>query len=48
MKHWRFYAAVLLALAAVGTYPDGWIYTALQFAAATGFILVLGGHDGRS
>ena len=44
MKHWRFYAAALLALAAVGTYPDGWIYTAIQLIALGGFIACLSEH----
>lgn len=44
MKHLRFYAAAFLALAAVGSYPDGWIYVAVQLIALGGFISCLSEH----
>lgn len=44
MKNLRFYAAALLALAAVGSYPDGWIYTAIQLVALGGFLACLSEH----
>jgi len=35
---------LLLLLAAVSNYPDGWIYTAIQLIALGGFIACLSEH----
>lgn len=41
MNKLRGYAAIIFGLAAVGTYPDGWIYIAIQLVALGGFIACL-------
>lgn len=44
MNKLRGYAAIILGLAAVSNYPDGWIYVAIQFIALGGFLACLSGR----